>query len=153
MGYQARHLLHNYWYPMAMVTHAGGYYSASFNGYRSVTQAGQLSPTILNMLVDTVVRQCILLAVDEEAALGVWWREIEMQALFFTWVMSQLPQHGLNGTRGVLMPLRNSGKTKKVVSMLFQTCRDFEKYVDTSYGQQMTGNRPTYPARQKQRVQ
>ena len=39
-----------------MVTRAGGYYGAVFQGARGVTQGDIISPTILNVVVDAVVR-------------------------------------------------------------------------------------------------
>ena len=38
-----------------MAERAGGYYGAAFKGDRGVTQGYLLSPTILNVVVDSVV--------------------------------------------------------------------------------------------------
>ena len=42
-----------------MVARAGGYYRAAFKGYQGVTQGDPLSPTILNVVVDEVVRHWV----------------------------------------------------------------------------------------------
>ena len=39
-----------------MLERAGGYYGTTFQGVRGVTQIDPLSPTIFNVVVDTVVR-------------------------------------------------------------------------------------------------
>ena len=44
-----------------MVDRAGGYYRASFQGFQGVTQGDLLSPTIFNVVLDTVVRQWVSL--------------------------------------------------------------------------------------------
>ena len=49
-----------------MVARAGGYYSAPFRGERGVNQGDQLSPTIFNVVVDTVVRHWEYLMVSEQ---------------------------------------------------------------------------------------
>ena len=49
-------LLHRYWERMKMVAQAGGYYGESFHRERDVTQGYPLSPTIINVVVDAVVR-------------------------------------------------------------------------------------------------
>ena len=47
-----------------MVARAGGYYGAAFKGARGVTQGDPLSPIILNMVVDAVVRHCVTMMVE-----------------------------------------------------------------------------------------
>ena len=44
---------------------AGGYYRDACKGARGVTQRGQLSPTIFNVMVDAVVRHWVTMALDE----------------------------------------------------------------------------------------
>ena len=48
-----------------MVARAGGYYGKGFKGGRGVTQGDPLSPTILNVVVDAVVRHWVTIAVTE----------------------------------------------------------------------------------------
>ena len=42
-----------------MVVKAGGYYGSAFQGFRGVTQEDPLPPTILNVVVDAVVRHWV----------------------------------------------------------------------------------------------
>ena len=42
-----------------MVARAGRYYGTDFKGERGVTQGDPLSPTIFNVVVDTVVRHWV----------------------------------------------------------------------------------------------
>ena len=53
---QARQLLRAYWRKSTMVARAGGYFGTGFKGERGVTQGDPLSPTIFNVVVDTLVR-------------------------------------------------------------------------------------------------
>ena len=56
VGPSARSLLTTYWRRLTMVSRAGVYYGKAFKGERGVTQGDPLSPTIFNVVVDTVVR-------------------------------------------------------------------------------------------------
>ena len=47
-----------------MVSRAGGYYGASFKRAQVVTQGDPLSPTILNVVVDAVVRNWVAVIVE-----------------------------------------------------------------------------------------
>ena len=44
-----------------MVDRVGGFHRADFQGFGGVTQVDPMSPTISNVLVDSVVRRWILL--------------------------------------------------------------------------------------------
>ena len=48
-------LLWIYWEEITIVSRAGPYYSAPFNGSRGVTQGDLLPPNIFNMVVDVVI--------------------------------------------------------------------------------------------------
>ena len=63
VGKQVRRLLQVYWNTSTMVAREGGYYGTGFKGERGVTQGDPLSPTIFNVVVDTVVRHWVTLAV------------------------------------------------------------------------------------------
>ena len=56
VGPRARGLLQTYWRRLTMVERAGGYCGTAFRGEIGVTQGDLLSLTILNVVVDTVVR-------------------------------------------------------------------------------------------------
>ena len=55
---------------MTMVARAGGYYKDAFKGARGVTQGDPLSPTILNVVVDAVVRHWAMMALEEAEKRG-----------------------------------------------------------------------------------
>ena len=56
VGPQACWILRTYWRRLMMMARVGGYYGAAFKGDGGVTQGDPLSPTILNVVVDAVVR-------------------------------------------------------------------------------------------------
>ena len=53
-----------------MVARAGGYYRTAFNGAQEVTQGNPLSPTILNVVVDSVVRHWVMLTIEDAEKRG-----------------------------------------------------------------------------------
>ena len=65
VGPRARRLLWAYWRKSTMVARAGEYFGTGFKGARGVTQGDPLSPTILNVVVDAVVRHWLMLEVEE----------------------------------------------------------------------------------------
>ena len=56
VGPRACRIIQTYCRRMTMVAKAGGYYGKAFKGDREVTQGDLLSPTILNVVVDAVVK-------------------------------------------------------------------------------------------------
>ena len=60
---KVRRLLTNYWRRLTMVARAGGYYRISFQGARGVAQGDPLSHTILNVVLDAVVQNCVTVVV------------------------------------------------------------------------------------------
>ena len=65
VGPRDRRLLRTYWGTMTMVERAGGYYGDAFKGAQGVTQGEPLSPTIFNVVVDTVVRHWVTMAIKD----------------------------------------------------------------------------------------
>ena len=62
-GHRTIQLLRMYWDHLTMVakaglmeTKAGEYFGNPFKGYRGITQGNPLSPTIFNVVADTVIR-------------------------------------------------------------------------------------------------
>ena len=49
-------ILRTYWGRLTIVARDGGHFGMPFKGYRGVTQGEPLSPTIFNMVVDSVIR-------------------------------------------------------------------------------------------------
>ena len=48
-------IFREYWYRLWALARVGGYYRATFKGFRGVTQVDPLYPTIFNVVVDSVV--------------------------------------------------------------------------------------------------
>ena len=59
-------LLHTYWEQLMIVACMVRCCSAEFKGFRGVTQEGPLSPTIFNVVVDTMVLHWVFLVVEVE---------------------------------------------------------------------------------------
>ena len=55
IGIRSLRLLRRYWGQLQMVARAGGYYREPVCGKRGITQGNTLSPTIFNVVVDSVV--------------------------------------------------------------------------------------------------
>ena len=67
-----------------MVARAGRYYGADFKGARGVTQGDPLSPTILNVVVDAVVRRWVTVMMEGAEERGERGQEGSHQnALFY----------------------------------------------------------------------
>ena len=69
-------ILRAYWDRLHMVAHAGDYYGAEFQGFWGVTQGDPLSPTILNVVMEAVVRRRISLVAGGARWQGRWGREV-----------------------------------------------------------------------------
>ena len=63
VGDRVQRLLREYWDKTTMVARAGGYYGKGFKRGGGMTQGNPLSPTILNVVVDAVVRHWFTIAV------------------------------------------------------------------------------------------
>ena len=70
VGPRARQLLKTYWWEMAMVARAIGYYRDAFKGDQGVTQGDPLSPTIFNVEVDAVFRHWVTMEIDDAEKRG-----------------------------------------------------------------------------------
>ena len=66
-----------------MVAREGGYFGKAFKEKRGVTQGDPLSPTILNVVVDAVVRHWVNGIVDEAEAKGETGRDGQHQSAVF----------------------------------------------------------------------
>ena len=73
VGPQAMRLLQTYWRRLTMVARAGGYCGIAFKGECGVTQGDPISPTILNVVADAVVRHWVMWVIadmEEQDKLG-----------------------------------------------------------------------------------
>ena len=77
-----RPLLHTYWYWLTTVARTGGYYGATFKGYRGVTQGGALSLTIFNVVLYLMVRHWVYLVTEGEEVKEKLGREVQIRAIF-----------------------------------------------------------------------
>ena len=66
-----------------MFARADGYYGTVFQGARGVTQGDPLSPTIFNVVVDTVVRQWVMVMLEGTEDQGKRGQEGRHQAALF----------------------------------------------------------------------
>ena len=72
VGTRALRLLRTYWDRLQMVTESGGYFRPPFKVYQGVTQGNTLYPNIFNLVVETVIRNCVVvLAQEEDGAEGL----------------------------------------------------------------------------------
>ena len=83
VGPRACWLLQTYWRRLEMVERAGSYYRTAFQGARRVTQGDPLSPTILNVVVDEVVRHWLTVMVEGSEEWGECGQEGRHQAALF----------------------------------------------------------------------
>ena len=160
MGPRTCRLLRIYWSWMKMIARAGGYYGAVFTGDRGVTQGDLLSPTILNVVVDAVVRHWVSVMVEgaeERVECGQEGRH--QNDLFYAdngivassdprWIQGAFSTLvGLFDRVGLLTNARNT------FGMVCCPCQAAGNQSEVAYGRWMTGEGPSYQERQKGRVQ
>ena len=63
-------IIWTYWVWLIILAKSGGYYETQFKGYHGVTQGHPLTPIILNVVVDAVIRHWVTVV----AATGRWAR-------------------------------------------------------------------------------
>ena len=77
-------ILRNYWVHLLVVARVGCYYGTLFQGYREFTQWYPLSPTIFNIVLNTVTCRWISIVAKEEAGPeGFRWAVQWLVALFY----------------------------------------------------------------------
>ena len=59
VGPRAEHLLCRYWDRLTMIARLGSYYTTLLKGYRGVTLGNLMSPTIFNMVANSVICHCL----------------------------------------------------------------------------------------------
>ena len=135
-----------YWDRLQMVDCVGGYYQEAFQGFWGVNQRYPFSPTILNVVVDSVVRHWVSLVVWGAGGQGGWGREVPHRSdLFYAYdglVVSTDPDW-LKGGFDTLTRLfdrvglqNNVGKTVRVL------CRPWcavGTKLEAAYERQITG--------------
>ena len=108
-----------------MVARAGGYYGAAFQGACEVTQGDPLSPTILNVVVDAVVRHWVTVMVESAEERGERGKEGRHQAALFyedDGMVASLDPHWIQGAFITLVGLFDrvglQNNVRKTVSMV-----------------------------------
>ena len=152
---KSRRLLTNYWRRLTMVARAGDYYGTVFGGERGVTQGDPMSPTILNVLVDAVVRHWVHRIMEDAEA-----RRDHQATLFYAdegmvfsldpaWL--QVAFTALVGFFDRVGLRKNAGKT---VSMVFHLCQEGAgNRTEEAYRRRITGEGRSYAERQQERVE
>ena len=67
VGHRELRLIRTYWGRLAVVTRAGVYYGPTFKGYHIFDQAENLSPTLFNVVMESVIRHWMKVAAATEA--------------------------------------------------------------------------------------
>ena len=83
VGPQTEQILHTHWEGLTMVSRAGRYYGNPSAGSRGVTQSELISLTILNMVVDVVIRHWEMVVAGEDAVPEGFCREVQKLASLF----------------------------------------------------------------------
>ena len=144
-----------------MVARTGGYYGTAFQGFRGVTQGDPLSPTILNVVVDTVVQHWVAVVVERSGVQdGHGWEGRHQIALLYIddgMVVSSDPgclQGSFNTLLGLFCQVGLQTNVRKMVRMVCCTCQAAGTQSEAEYKQCMTGAGLAYRwRRQRFRVQ
>ena len=144
---------------LTVVARAGGYYGAAFKGARGVTQGYPLSPTIFNVVVDSMMRHWVTVVVEGAEEWGKCGQEgRHNNDLFYAddGMVASLDPQWLQGAFITLIGLfgrvvlrTNSGKT---VSMVYRPCQAAGTQLEVAYGRRVIGEGTSYRERQKGQV-
>ena len=88
VGPWTERILRYYWDHLSMVTRTGSYYSTLFKGHRGVTKGDTISPTIFNMVVDSVICHWVTLVAGEEAGPDGFGQAFQWMAVLFMPMMA-----------------------------------------------------------------
>ena len=131
-----------------MVTRVGGYYRATFQSFRGVTQGGGMSPTTFNVAVDAVVWHWVKEMVEISGGRGQEGRH--QNALFCEddrITASSDPgwlQGAFSTLVGMFYWLGLSTNVRKTVRMACHLCQVAGTQSEVAYERQMTGAVPSY---------
>ena len=141
-------LLCRYWYQQIMVTRAYGYFGDPFKGQSGVTQGNPLSTTISNTVLDTVLRQWVVVVAvvegTEETSTEIFRRYIQRLASCFcsgNRLLATTQAARLHRAFNVLTELfdRVDMQTNKLktVDVAFQPCCEVKFHSVEYYGLRM----------------
>ena len=134
-----------------MVARAGGYYGTEFQGARRVIHGDPLSPTIFNMVVDSVVSHWVTGVIADIEERGKRGKEGRHQAaLFYSdngMVASSEPhwlQGDFNTPVGLFVRVGLRTNVGKTVGMVCHPCQVAGNLPEAAYRRMVTGEDPTY---------
>ena len=137
-----------------MVEKEGGYYGSEFKLSRDVTQGDLLSPTIFNVVVDTVVRHWVTVMVDSaEERSGCGQEGRHQNSLFYAdygMDVSSDPrwlQGGFIALVGLFDRVGLKTNVRKTVVMVCRPCQAEGMQSEALYGIRMKGAGPSYRER------
>ena len=159
MGPQSRQILGIYWDFLLMVLCIGGYYGTEFQGFWGVTYGYPLSPTIINVVVDSVVRHWLLVMADQVGGQdGHRWEVQHQSALLYAdgsmvassdwgWL-----QRYFSTPVGLFNWLGLGMNVSKTVGIVLRPCQAVRTQLEAAYERNMAGAGISYWERQKVRV-
>ena len=160
VGPQECRLLETYLGRLRMVAQLGGYYGLEFKGSIGEMKGEPLSPIIINVVVDVVVRHWVTVIVESAEERNGRGQEVRHQnSLFYAddvMVVSSCPRW-LQGSFNTLLGLLNRvGLKTSVGKTVGMVCRPFQAagmQLATAYGRRMTVVGNSYQERQRGRFQ
>ena len=119
-----------------------------------------MSPTILNMVVDTAIHHLVAVLAGGDAWPERFRRVVQnMAALFYRYDgiidpprMSRI-QEALDFLTGLFYGVGLSTDVDKIVGMIRQSCNIYGMQYDVSYTWRMKGKGPSYSSKKQERVQ
>ena len=134
-----------------MVDRAGRYFGLPFTGYHGVTQGDLLSPTLFNMVVDSVIRDWVTVLVATKQGmegLGLFIRDLAAyfyadDGLIGSTQLERL-QRAFGVLAGIFSRVSFRTNTRKTVIMDCQTCHATGRILVEAYKRRTTGKIPTF---------
>ena len=143
-----------------MVAKAGGYFVRPLKRYRGVMQGNPLSPTILNVVMDNVIRHWVMVVTPTEVGMGgLGLTIIDLVDYLYSddaLVASTQPEK-LQRVFDVLTGLFNrvglQTNTTRTFGMVCQSCHVPGRMFEEAYVKWTTGKVPNFWERQRRRVE
>ena len=154
-------LLCNFWERQQVVSKMGSYHGDAFQAERGVTQGDIVSPTIFNVVVDTIIRYWLTLVSDDgrDAVEGFSVQVRERQTLFYAddgFLASRSPEFLQQAFTCLIGLFERVGLQTNVDKTKTMTC--FPGYIggrmlSPAYKRRMTGEGESIRDRQRRRVE
>ena len=134
-----------------MVSRAGRYYGTPFKVHRGVTQGYPLSPTVFNMVVDSVNFHWVMLLVGGESGPDGFGRLVQWMAEFFYADDRPLTLPRLSRLQvasyvltGLFYRVGLHTNINKIVGMVCQPCHIVGVHLEMAYMRRITGVGPYF---------